>query len=209
MIFSIFGLRLRILRTTYKLSLAEFAALFGLKSTGAIADLEAGRHGPTFELFIRIANVFGVSLDWLAGRSESVYTLDSITMAEKSVLDIPLAFPDNYKEEYAVYFKSKDLSEDFPSFGVRANIAVLLRIVKAVDVYYFMDSQRGLADKIIFDSIRKLLKIPDLIELKKPTKKAMERNQALDQLLRQVKRKPAYDVEEAFQLMKQEKLDKQ
>ena len=72
-----------------------------------------------------------------------------------------------------------------------------------------MDSQRGLADKIIFDSIRKLLKIPDLIELKKPTKKAMERNQALDQLLRQVKRKPAYDVEEAFQLMKQEKLDKQ
>ena len=61
-----FGEKLRTLRQRQQLSMRELAEKLGLATHGYIGDLESGRRQPSLELTLKIANLFGVSLDQLA-----------------------------------------------------------------------------------------------------------------------------------------------
>ena len=60
-----FGQALRQLRVQHNLTQAQMAQQLGLLSHTHISHLEAGRHEPSLDLVLRIADMFGVSTDQL------------------------------------------------------------------------------------------------------------------------------------------------
>jgi transcriptional regulator with XRE-family HTH domain len=61
-----FGEKLRMLRKRRKLTMRALATELDFQSHGFIGDLESGRKHPSLELAVKIADLFGVSLDQLA-----------------------------------------------------------------------------------------------------------------------------------------------
>ena len=62
-----FANRLRMLRTNARMSQAELAQRVGV-DLGSVGNWEAGAYMPSLKTTVRLADVFGVSLDQLAGR---------------------------------------------------------------------------------------------------------------------------------------------
>lgn len=61
-----FGEKLRTLRQRHGMTMRELADRLGLVTHGYLGDLESGRRQPSLELALKIADVFGVSVDQLA-----------------------------------------------------------------------------------------------------------------------------------------------
>lgn len=61
-----FGEKLRTLRKQHNLTMRELADKLGLSTHGYIGDLESGRRQPSLELAVKIADLFGVTVDQLA-----------------------------------------------------------------------------------------------------------------------------------------------
>lgn len=61
----LFGEKLRRLRRGHNLTQTELAVRLGIGSQSFVAHLEAGRKDPSIMLAIQIADLFGVSLDYL------------------------------------------------------------------------------------------------------------------------------------------------
>lgn len=66
----IFSNRLKKLRTEKSLSCSQLATLLNFKSKGSIGDLEAGKSLPSADKLYLIAEFFGVSIDYLTGRTD-------------------------------------------------------------------------------------------------------------------------------------------
>ena len=65
---SFFGQNIRFLRNRHQMSQTAFAEVFGLKRT-AVGAYEEERAEPKVELFVKVANHFGISLEDLLCRS--------------------------------------------------------------------------------------------------------------------------------------------
>ena len=63
----IFSDRLKTLRKEKKLTQKELAEQIGIKQN-SYSDWETGKTEPSFENLIKLADLFGISLDWLFGR---------------------------------------------------------------------------------------------------------------------------------------------
>ena len=61
--------RIRELRTAAKLTMKQLGALVGV-SESSVSLYETGKRQPDNETSIRIADIFGVSLDYLLGRAD-------------------------------------------------------------------------------------------------------------------------------------------
>lgn len=61
----LFGAKLRALRHQRRLTQIELMRQLGLAGQGYISNLEAGRKAPSLELVVQIADLFGVSTDYL------------------------------------------------------------------------------------------------------------------------------------------------
>ncbi len=79
-----------------------------MKSRGTVANYEAGNTKPSAEAYAALANVFGVSIDFLNGRALMPYSPDSITAAEA-------VFVQNFIKTYGESFFTKI----FPDVGDR------------------------------------------------------------------------------------------
>lgn len=77
-----FSMKLKILRNTYGLSLAELAKILNMNTRGSLYDWENKRSFPSMENLIFLTNFFGVSLEWLLGRSSDIYTENSVYLGE-------------------------------------------------------------------------------------------------------------------------------
>jgi len=64
------GDRIRQLRLENNLTQTQFASLFGLYDS-TISQYENGKRVPEYDIIIKIANKFNVSVDWLLGRVDS------------------------------------------------------------------------------------------------------------------------------------------
>ena len=58
-----FGEKLRTLRQRHSMTMRELADRLGLLTHGYVGDLESGRRQPSLELALKIADIFGVSVD--------------------------------------------------------------------------------------------------------------------------------------------------
>ena len=64
----ILGNRLKLIRAETKMKQKEFAAQFGIAPT-TYSGYESGRHEPTLDFLIQIADKYELSLDYVVGRS--------------------------------------------------------------------------------------------------------------------------------------------
>ncbi len=70
------GAKLRALRQQQRLTQGELAHQLGLARQGYISNLETGRKTPSLDLVVQIANLFGVTTDYLLRDAISI-TLDA------------------------------------------------------------------------------------------------------------------------------------
>lgn len=127
--------RFKMVRQGYKLTLAETADLLGLRSRSAISELENGNKKLSLEAILQFTKVFGVSLDWLLGNTETRYLEVQLMLIEENHLRIC-----NFLEYYSLgVFKNAhdfqwipeeysqfELREVTYSLPVRANICYLM-----------------------------------------------------------------------------------
>lgn len=99
---------IKVMRCIHGISLAEVSILCNMKSKGTVANYEAGNTKPSAEAYAALANVFGVSIDFLNGRALMPYSPDSITAAEA-------VFVQNFIKKYGESFFTKI----FPDVGDR------------------------------------------------------------------------------------------
>lgn len=127
--------RFKMVRQGYKLTLAETADLLGLRSRSAISELENGNKKLSLEAILQFTKVFGVSLDWLLGNTETRYLEVQLMLIEENHLSIcnfleydSLGVFKNahdfqwIPEEYSQF----ELREVTYSLPVRANICYLM-----------------------------------------------------------------------------------
>ena len=127
--------RFKMVRQGHKLTLAETADLLGLRSRSAISELENGYKKLSLEAILQFTKVFGVSLDWLLGNSETRYLDMQLMLIEENHLSICNFLEyDNLgvfknahdfqwiPEEYSQF----ELREATYSLPVRANICFLM-----------------------------------------------------------------------------------
>lgn len=127
--------RFKMVRQGYKLTLAETADLLGLRSRSAISELENGNKKLSLEAILQFTKMFGVSLDWLLGNTETRYLEVQLMLIEENHLSIC-----NFLEYYSLgVFKNAhdfqwipkeysqfELREATYSLPVRANICYLM-----------------------------------------------------------------------------------
>ena len=77
--------RLRQLRKSKKISMKKFGELFDL-SESAICLYETGKRHPNNDTLTRIADYFGVSVDYLLGREQAPISDDYILLEKKRLL---------------------------------------------------------------------------------------------------------------------------
>lgn len=139
----LFSKRLKLLRTTYGLSMKTLADIWGYKNTGTISQFENNKNVPSFNSLIQISNFYAVSLDWLMGRSNIIYTKESVLEGEmalyKQFTNLGERIGINYisalqqrKGLIAPIYLDKDKREKCYSLDVRANIVVLHNLVTVI-----------------------------------------------------------------------------
>lgn len=64
----VLGNRLKLIRAEAKMKQKDFAAQFGISAT-AYAGYETGKHEPTIDFLIKVADKYELSLDYVVGRS--------------------------------------------------------------------------------------------------------------------------------------------
>ena len=154
-----FSIKLKILRNTYGLSLAELAKILNMNTRGSLYDWENKRSFPSMENLIFLTNFFGVSLEWLLGRSSDIYTENSIYIGEIALyteIDDDYINGQEVGECYRADFlkaiehiSGKEYLDldglnvmnyssriEYYSFPIRANLLVLLRLVPLGALYW-------------------------------------------------------------------------
>ena len=95
---SVFAVRVRELRLTANMTMDEVAAAIGLKRRASISLFEAGKNVPSIEGFTALAELFAVSMDYLAGRSDDIQREVFILQKEKNLLStLPAEFSAAYQ----------------------------------------------------------------------------------------------------------------
>ena len=82
---SLFQVRLSELRQSFNLNQKEFAKIMGI-SPSTVAKYETGDREPDYETLIKFADFFGVSTDYLLGRSNN----PQMTEIEIAIRGLPL-----------------------------------------------------------------------------------------------------------------------
>ncbi|MDY6345465.1 MAG: hypothetical protein SPL36_01620 [Succiniclasticum sp.] len=91
-----FACRLKTLRESYDVSMNELTSFLFLKNISSVAAYESGKTYPSYEILLKTALFFGVSVDWLVGLSDIPYTDASIAAGYKAVVNRQLRVdPDN------------------------------------------------------------------------------------------------------------------
>lgn len=95
-----FGLRIKHLRLEKGLTQEELAGKLGLKKS-TISLYESNSRQPDYETLIKLADVFGVTIDGLFGRGD----LFPLTKEEKNILDCYKSLSANKKNEAESYLR--------------------------------------------------------------------------------------------------------
>ncbi|EKY4039585.1 helix-turn-helix transcriptional regulator [Listeria innocua] len=99
-----FGNRLKQLRKYNNKTQEDISKILGI-SRGAYSHIENGRNEPDMETIVKLANIFGVSTDYLLGRSNNGF-IDTIAAhidsnATEEEMEEILAYIEEKRKEYA------------------------------------------------------------------------------------------------------------
>ncbi|EDN9731284.1 helix-turn-helix domain-containing protein [Listeria monocytogenes] len=99
-----FGNRLKQLRKNNNKTQEDISKILGI-SRGAYSHIENGRNEPDMETIVKLANIFGVSTDYLLGRSNNGF-IDTIAAhidsnATEEEMEEILAYIEEKRKKYA------------------------------------------------------------------------------------------------------------
>lgn len=129
-----FGERIKRLRKAYELTQKDVDTFLVNRSRTALTYWESGQGVPGAKNLSSLADFFGVTTDWLLGRSYVAYTEDSVVLAEYSAWRRIEEYTRVHQEFaaldlYELYITNyMDIRREY-SLASRANIAVLLQLI--------------------------------------------------------------------------------
>lgn len=129
---NVFGNKIKFLRKSNLLSTPVMAMLLDYKHRSSIVQMEHGDISPTFEKLTDIANLYGVKIDWLFGRSDEPYDAAIILKLEESLMDIKIADNTVFKDIGPDTYLSSSLRKLNFSLSERARLIFLLKFFKTV-----------------------------------------------------------------------------
>ena len=195
---TIFSKRFKLIRTSYKFSLQEFASIFKKISKSAVISWEKENNIPSADILADLSSFLGISMDWFAGFSSVPYTKESIENAERNVfdkiteIDKGRVFLYLFPKEYI----SCEQREKLYSLPVRANIIVLLHCVYIPRYESYWKAREELHNRTVLDVLAEEFKqrfLPPTDELTTDKEKAYAKN--LFALLNRKITTPIYDIE--------------
>lgn len=195
---TIFSKRFKLIRTSYKFSLQEFASIFKKISKSAVISWEKENNIPSADVLADLSTFLGISMDWFAGFSSMPYTKESIENAERNVfnkieeIDKGRVFLYLFPKEYI----SCEQRGKLYSLPVRANIIVLLHCVYIPRYESYWKTREELQNRTVLDVLAEEFKQRFLPPADKPAT-AKEKTYA-DNLFALLNRKittPIYDIE--------------
>ncbi|MCR5224546.1 MAG: helix-turn-helix domain-containing protein [Alphaproteobacteria bacterium] len=152
----IFAKNLNHIREVHNLTITQIAEILKFKSRSSINDFESARTSPSVEILFGIADLFGVSTDWMLGRSSDAYAfnIDTIKRLEATFYSL-LMHPSlvKYPERHHFYEASLHLihssnldlldsnsskREEFCP-AARANILFALQVLLYASQKYYED----------------------------------------------------------------------
>ena len=111
-------MRLKELRKKSHKTQGEMADFIGV-TRGAYANIENGRREPDFKTLNKLADYFGVSVDWLIGRDEQTALSGKLTAGESSLLRVFRELNEEGQE------KLLDIADDLIQSGKYKNAGAL------------------------------------------------------------------------------------
>lgn len=96
--------RIKALRSELKISQEELASRIGI-SRSALSLYEIGRREPDFDIIQRLASLFGVSVDYLLGRTDLRKDLSDIEMHASRAPGIGEDLPEEGRKELLDYYQ--------------------------------------------------------------------------------------------------------
>lgn len=106
-----FSDRLKYLRTEKNLTQRDLANILDITS-GAIGMYESGKRFPNSEILNKIADYFGVSMDYLMGRTDDPYTSTQITKKESDIAKKMRKLREEIANEDGLMLDGEILSEE-------------------------------------------------------------------------------------------------
>lgn len=195
---TIFSKRFKLIRTSYKFSLQEFASIFKKISKSAVISWEKENNIPSADILADLSSFLGISMDWFAGFSSVPYTKESIENAERNVFDIITEIDKGrvflylFPKEYI----SCEQREKLYSLPVRANIIVLLHCIYIPRYESYWKAREELQNRTVLDVLAEEFKqrfLPSTDEPATAKEKAYAEN--LFALLNRKITTPIYDIE--------------
>ena len=118
----IFAQRFTLLRNVYRLTYRDLGNFLGLNANTLTEWAVSHRNFPNPDKLVLIANLYGVSVDWLLGRTSIIYNHDVLAAIEQKdtislLKQIYLVLPKDYEDT------DRRLANYEP--GIRANIITL------------------------------------------------------------------------------------
>lgn len=151
-----FLIKFRLLREVHQLSTIQAAEIFSFKVNASISDLEFGRVNPSPAVLDTTVDIFGISIDWLAGKSEVIYREEILDAIENGLLADMVADDPSLKyyqvstywlRNFNRYINRKQVF----SLPVRANIIFCMQVLrKASQIFY---EQGTYAEEIDFSCL--------------------------------------------------------
>lgn len=130
----LFKERFKLVRDEYGISITDlsryctFSNVFSIDAS-TFSYWESGKRKPTFDSINFVADILGIAIDWLAGRSEDMYKEDIIRRLEPNsfpvvlmINDEKIELPINIPEDYV----NEELRKSAYSLELRARINFLI-----------------------------------------------------------------------------------
>lgn len=122
----VFGARVKLLRSAYRVSTFRLASLLGLKANGNISMIEKAQCGTSVFTQSNFANLFAVELGFLFGHSTVPYTENTMPYFEKFIDGFELSRGYKFSDFAPEYYLDKDVRKTVFSLEDRANMVFLL-----------------------------------------------------------------------------------
>ncbi|MBO5638172.1 MAG: helix-turn-helix transcriptional regulator [Acidaminococcaceae bacterium] len=185
----VFAERFTLLRNTYHNTYKELGYILGVNSNSITEWAKSRRNFPDPDKLLVLADIYGVSIDWLFGRTNIVYNDSILTRIEDThtinmlspVIDIPNTYL-NINERKHNYSK-----------GVRGNIIAITYVTQFSALAQALGNDfyknPDYAKLIVMNTIKIRNIMNDLL---------VSQDNIVYRLLTGNKREPAFDVEYAF-----------
>lgn len=122
----IFGARLKLLRSAYRLSTRTMADILGIKSNGNITMVEKCQCNFSFDVLYSLCETFGIELTYLLGHSDVPYTENTMPYFEKFIDGFELSRGYKFSDFAPEYYLDKEKRRLVFSIEDRANLVFLL-----------------------------------------------------------------------------------